>query len=155
MEHLEVVHALENCELFSELEQSDIEKIAGLCQVQTYRPGEHIFRQGERGESLYIISEGHVCLERAIDLGTRRGTAVIGILGRGRALGCWSTLLGESHDLMTSAICQKDTRVVIIRGADLRDIMLENLGLGLKVFQNLCYMLRERIQGVFGVMEKV
>jgi len=155
MERSEVIRALESCELFSELEKSEIEKIAQLCQMETFRPGEHIFRQGELGECLYIIVEGNVCLERSIDLGPRKGNAVISILGRGRVLGCWSTLLDEPHKLMASATCQRPTKVVVMDGAELRDIMLRNVGLGLNVFRKLCYILRDRVQGVFGAMEKI
>ena len=155
MDHSEIVAALESCELFSGLERVDIEKIAGLCRVETYGPGECVFCQGELGESLYIISEGNVFLERSLDLGQRKGKALIAILGRGRALGCWSTLLNEPHTLMASATCQKPTKVVVMDGADLRDMMLKNVGLGLNVFQKLCYILRDRIQGAFGAMEKI
>ena len=155
MDHIEIVNALERCEIFSVLEKANIEKITGLCRVETYGPGEYIFRQGELGENIYIIAEGHVFLERSIDLGSRKGCALIGTLGRGRILGCWSTLLDEPHELMASAACQKTTTVIMIRGADLRDMMLDNVGLGLSVFRKLCYILRGRLQGAFGAMEKI
>ena len=155
MDQIEIVHALERCELFSGLEKRDIEKISGLCQLKAYSPGEYIFRQGELGECLYIIAEGHVFLERALDLGPRKGNAVVAILGRGRVLGCWSTLLDEPRNLMASATCQKATRVVVMNGSDLRNMMLRNIELGLNVFRKLCYILRDRIQGAFGAMEKI
>ena len=155
MDQSEIVHALEGCELFSGLEEGDIERIAGLCQLETYSPGEYIFRQGEPGECLYIIADGHVFLERSIDLGPRKGKAVIGILGKGRALGCWSTLLDEPHNLMASATCQRATKIVVMNGTDLREMMFKDVGLGLKVFRKLCYILRDRVQGVFGAMEKI
>lgn len=155
MDRTEIVHALERCELFSELLREDIEKIAALCHVETYRPGQYIFQQGEPGEFLYIIAQGRVFLERTLDLGPRKGNAVISILGKGRALGCWSTLLDEPHDLMASAACQGDTKVVVMNGAELRHMMTKNIGLGLNVFRKLCYLLRERLQGAFGAMEKI
>ena len=155
MDHLEIVRALESCELFSGLGKSDIEKIAGLCRVERLKPGEYVFRQGELGEYLYIIAEGHVFLERSLDLGPRKGNALIGALGKGRALGCWSTLIDDPHYLMASATCQKATKVVVMRGSDLRDVMLINVELGLNVFRKLCYILRDRLQGAFGAMEKI
>ena len=151
----EIASALERCEIFSGLEKDDIKKIAGLCWVKIFNPGEYIFRQGELGENIYVIAEGHVFLERAIDLGLRKGNAIIGTLGKGRALGCWSTLLDEPHHLMASATCQKATKVVIFRGADLRNMMLDNVELGLNVFRKLCFILRGRLQGAFGAMEKI
>ncbi len=155
MDPMEIISTLESCDLFNELEKVNIEKIAGLCRVEKYRPGEYIFRQGELGENLYIIADGHIFLERTIDLGTRKGNAIIGTLGKGKAFGCWSTLLDGPHNLMASAACQKATHVVVMKGVDLQDMMLDNVGLGLNVFRKLCYILRGRLQGAFGAMEKI
>ncbi len=155
MEHSEIINALENCELFRELAEEYVEKIAGLCRVKAFKPGEFVFRQGDLGECLYIIVEGHIFLERSMDLGPRKGNVVIGILGRGRAFGCWSTLLDKSHNLMSTATCQKATKVLVINGKDLRNEMVNSTELGFNVSQKLCFLLRDRIQDVFGAMEKI
>ncbi|MBW1798212.1 MAG: Crp/Fnr family transcriptional regulator, partial [Deltaproteobacteria bacterium] len=97
----------------------------------------------------------HISLERSVDLGARKGSAVIGILGKGRVLGCWSTLLDEPHNLMSSAICRKQTKVVAVRGADLRDVMIGDAAFGFNVLERLCFLLRDRIQGAYGAMEKI
>lgn len=152
---LEIVDVLENCELFRGLNKDEIEKIAGLGHVETYEAGENIINQGDLGDKLYIIAEGHVFLERAIDLGTRKGSAIITILGRGKALGSWSTLLGETHTLGSSAICRKPTKVVVIKGPALRELMLDNFQLGFKVLEGLCFILRNRIRGAYGAMENI
>jgi CRP-like cAMP-binding protein len=151
----EISGFLEKCELFSGLNKNEVEKIAGLGHLETYEAGENILSQGDFGENLYIIAEGMVVLERSIDLGTRRGSAVIGLLGRGRALGCWSTLLGEPHTYMSSARCRKPTKAVVIKGQALREMMLGNFPLGFKVLERLCFILRDRIHGAFGAMENV
>ena len=143
------------CELFSGLSRQEVENIASLGHLKTYQAGENILSQGDLGENLYIIAEGTVVLERSVDLATRRGRAVIGLLGRGRALGCWSTLLGERHTLMSSARCRKPTTAVVIKGLALRELMLGDLELGFKVLERLCFILRDRIQSAFGAMENV
>ena len=111
MDRSDIEHVLESCELFKGLEKKDIEKIASLCHWDTYKAGESVFRQGDLGEYLYVIAEGNLFLKRSMNLGMRKGSVVIGILGKGRAFGCWSTLLGEPHNLMSSATCQKPTKV--------------------------------------------
>ncbi len=146
---------LHECELFRELSKQEVEHIASLGHLETYRAGENILSQGDFGENLYIIVEGTVVLERSIDLGMRRGRAVIGLLGQGRALGCWSALIGQPHTLMSSAICRKPTKAVVIKGMALREMMLGDLELGFKVLERLCFILRDRIQGAFGAMENV
>ncbi|MFH0845505.1 MAG: cyclic nucleotide-binding domain-containing protein [Pseudomonadota bacterium] len=151
----EIQHVLEKCEFFKGLEKGHVEKIARLCQLETYAPGDYVFRQGDFGEYLYIIIEGHVYLERAVDLDTRKGNVLIGILGRGRVLGCWSTLLDEPHHLMSSALCQKPTRLLSIRGSDLRGMMMKDHRFGLNILERLCFLLRDRIQWAYGAMEKI
>ncbi len=155
MERLEVQSILKGCELFKGLDDTSIEEIADLCRIKRFNPGEYVFQQGDFGEYIYIIAEGHVSLERSVDLGQRKGQAVIGALGKGRAFGCWSTLLDKPHHLMASAVCQKPMRVVFFRGADLRKIMLNNRDLGFKVLEKICFLLRERIQAAYGAMEKI
>jgi CRP/FNR family cyclic AMP-dependent transcriptional regulator len=155
MDPLEITEVLENCELFRGLEKKEIEKIASLCHVEQYETGDYILNQGDFEDELFIIAEGHVFLERSIDLGTRKGTAIISLLGRGRALGCWSTLLGDAHTLMASAKCRRPTKVIAFKGPTLHEMMLNNFQLGFKVLQGLCFILRDRIQGAYGAMENI
>ena len=90
-----------------------------------------------------------------MSLGTQEGRAIIGVLGKGRVIGCWSTLLGHPHHHMSSALCQKPTSVLAIKGTDLRDIMLGNIQLGFNVLERLCFSLRERIQSAYGALDKI
>lgn len=155
MEPSQIAGVLEGSEFFKGFKKTHIKQIACLCHVQTFEPGEVIFQQGDVGEHLYIIAQGHVFLERALDLGERKGSALIGILGKGRVLGCWSTLLGETHNLMSSARCQRRTTVIALKGADLRAMMISNRELGFLVLEKLCFLLRDRIQAAYGALEKI
>lgn len=155
MERSQIEQVLEGSELFKGLARPDLHKISSLCTVQNYKNGEYVFRQGDFGDHIYIIAEGHIFLERTTDLGTRKGRFVIGALGRGRIFGCWSTLLNEPHILMSSAACQKPTRVMAIRGIELRKMMAENVELGFNILERLSHVLRSRIQDAYGAMEKI
>ncbi len=155
MDMMEIEKAIEKSNFFIGLQQDDIRKVATLCKAQTYDVGDFVFRQGDLGESLYIIVKGQVYLERATDLGTRKGTVVIDIMGQGRFLGCWSTILGEPHILMSSACCQTPTQIVTFRGADLRALMHDNGEFGFNILERLCFLLRERIQAAYGALEKI
>ncbi len=146
---------LEACEFFKGLEQKNLEQIARLCRVEECGPGQYLFRQGDFGDRIYILAEGQVFLERAVDLGTRKGNVEVGRLGKGKVLGCWSTLLGEAHNLMSSACCRKQTRVLVLKGEELRAMMVKDRSFGFTVLERLCFLLRNRIQGVYGAMEKI
>lgn len=146
---------LSHSNFFESLDDRDIKKICPLCQPRSYETGEYLFQQGDFGEHLYVIAEGQAFLERTVDLDTRRGRVTIDTLGKGRLLGCWSTLLGEPHTLMSSAVCARPTQVLSIRGPDLRNLMLSDERLGFRLMEKFCYLLRERIQAAYGAMEKI
>jgi CRP/FNR family cyclic AMP-dependent transcriptional regulator len=155
MEKKEMQAALAGCEFFQGLQAADLDKLLPLCHAKRYQSGEVVFTQGTDGEYLYVIVSGQVVLERAIDLGVRKGTVTIEALEKGRVLGCWSTLLGEQHVLMSSAVCQKPTRLLTLRGADLRNLMHSNKDLGFNVMEKFCFLLRDRVQAAYGALEKI
>ncbi len=146
---------LKSCEFFKSLGSSDISEITNLCQVKSFESGEYVFQQGDYGEHLYVIAQGYIHLERSVDLGARKGNVLIEALGRGRVLGCWSTLLGMPHILMASTTCQKPTTVIAIKGEDLRKMMIGNPELGFNIMERLCFLLRDRVQAAYGAMEKI
>jgi CRP-like cAMP-binding protein len=155
MDRSEISLVLKSCEFFKGLQKDDIQEIANLCRVKAYAAGDHIFRQGDLGNKIYVIAEGHVFLERSVDLGPRKGSAVIGLIPKERVFGCWSTLLDEKHTLMSSAVCRKPTKVLVIKGSDLRQIMLDNNEVGFNILESLCFLLRDRLKGVYQAMEEI
>ena len=155
MDRSEIQSILKNCELFEEFEEQDLAGIADLCRVKIYKTGEDVFRQGDFGENLYIIVDGRVVLERAIDLGTRKGSVVIKMLRKGMLFGCWSALLDDPQNFMSSAFCEKPTSALVLKGSDLRTMMNNDAEFGFKVLQRLCFLLRDRIQSAYGAMEKI
>lgn len=146
---------LGECEFFKYLKKEDIGKIAGFCILKNYETGDYVFQQGDFGDHLYIIADGQVFLERSLDMGPRKANVVIETLGKGRVFGCWSTLLDDPHFLMSSACCQKPTKVICLRGTDLRAIMNEDREIGFYILERLCFLLRDRIQAAYGALEKI
>ena len=155
MEIEEIQQALATSEFFKGFDSKSINAIAGICQVKTCKGGEFLFRQGDFGEHLYVIIDGQIHLERAMDFGQRKGSVVIESLGKGRILGCWSTLLNAPHVLMSSANCQRPTRVLAVKGSQLHEMMTQNTDLGFNILERLCFLLRDRIQAAYGAMEKI
>ena len=155
MKKSEMADVLANSEFFKSLKRSEIEDITGICDTLTCKSGDYIFRQGDFGDQLFIVAAGQVFLERSMDVGTHTGKVVIETLGKGRLLGCWSTLLGTPHILMSSAGCKGSTRLLVLKGSQLRDKMLQNNELGFNILERLCFLLRDRIQAAYGALEKI
>ncbi len=152
---LNITEALLQCELFEKFTEEEIQLIATLCQTKNYEMGENIFRQGDRGSKIYIVMDGQVTLERSVDLGNRKAKIPIITLGRGRAFGCWSTFLGEPYNLMSSAVCIRQSHIISMEGAQLRTALKNNPRAGFKVMERLVSMLGDRVRGIYGAIEKI
>jgi len=155
MKRADIEATLRKCLFFKDIEKNNLEKIAALCKTSEYKAGASIFQQGDLGECLYVIIEGFVELERSVTLTDRKGRVVIDRLDHNRMLGCWSTLLNQPHILMSSAICQKPTKVIVFKGNDIRLLMEEEASLGFYMCERLCFLLRDRIEHAYGALEKI
>lgn len=154
MKSNEIIQFLHDSKFFRNLAHESICKVASLCREAAFETGESVFKQGASGEHLYIIQKGQVHLERAMNMGSRRGRVIIDTLGKGRTFGCWSALLGESHVLMSTATCQKPTVLLKINGRDLRQMMMEKSSFGFEMMERLCFLLRDRLQAAYGAMDR-
>lgn len=155
MKPADIEQTLAGCEIFKGLDSDEIRTIANICQVKNYEIGDVVYQQGDFGEYLYIIAEGQVVLERTMNIGAREGKVVLAILGKGRVFGCWSTLLNESHIMMLTPHCQKPSKIIVLQGSELRNLMTRDAQFGFNVMEKLCLLLRDRIQAAYGAMEKI
>lgn len=151
----EIQSTLQSCLFLKNISREHLATISDFCSIDHYKAGAYIFRQGDFGEDLFIIVDGYVFLERAMDIGSHKGSVVIDALGKGRTLGCWSALLGEPHVLMSSANCQKDSTVIRLKGRQLRKCMEEDTPFGFFMLKRLCFLLRDRIQAAYGALDKI
>ncbi len=151
----EIQSTLQSCEFLKHISPQHLATVIGFCSVDHYQAGEFIFRQGDVGDDLFIVMDGYVFLERAMDIGNRKGSVVIDALGKGRTLGSWSALLGEPHVLMSSASCQKDSSVIRLKLRQVRECMEADTCFGFFMLERLCFLLRERIQAAYGALDKI
>lgn len=155
MPHEQAMEILAQSKFFRNLPEEEIHKVASRCESAAYAAGASVFKQGDYGENIYVIVEGHVHLERDMNMGNRKGSVLIDTLGTGRTLGCWSALLGQPHVLMSTANCQKATTVLKISGKRLRRLMTEDADFGFAMLERLCFLLRDRIQAAYGAMDRL
>lgn len=152
-----ITEILRMCELFSELSDNEMGSIAKLGRIEKFEPGEKIYEQGSIGTKLYILSQGRVTLERTVDLGGHR-VANITVFAlkeqkNRRLMGGWSALVGEQHVQMCSAVCEKPTKVISMRCSDLRETIIKNSTIRIKILEKLILLLRDRIYSSYGAIE--
>jgi CRP-like cAMP-binding protein len=57
---------LKDVSIFEKLSIGQLEALASVCEDQVYLAGDFIYRQGDLGNSLYIVLDGRVAIEREV-----------------------------------------------------------------------------------------
>ncbi|HEV2046817.1 MAG TPA: cyclic nucleotide-binding domain-containing protein [Chthoniobacterales bacterium] len=90
----------ENC-LFEGIDAGVLEKITPQIGVRRMRAGEVIFREGDAGDSLYLVGEGSVKISRPGGAGEQE---IIGYVDSGNFFGAISLLAGEPRSATATAV---------------------------------------------------
>jgi CRP-like cAMP-binding protein len=153
----EIIDILKMSDLFCELSDDELQSIAKLCRIEEFEAGDIIYQQDSIGTKLYILASGYVTLERMFDLGgTRKAKiSVFSLTEREnrRVMGSWYTLIGKQHVHMCSAICEKPTKIVSMRCSDLRNTMIQDSMIRIKILEQLVLLLRDRILSSYEAIE--
>ncbi|OEU61529.1 MAG: hypothetical protein BA867_08840 [Desulfobacterales bacterium S5133MH16] len=152
-----ITEILRMCELFRELSDNELESIAKSGRIEKFESGEKIYEQGSIGTKLYILSEGRVTLERRVDLGGVRAANITVFALKEqknrRLMGGWCALVGEQHVQMCSAVCEKPTKVISMRCSDLRETIIKDSTMRIKILEKLILLLRDRIYSSYEAIE--
>lgn len=63
---LDRILALQQVPMFSDLAPEDLQQVAERCVERTYRPDEVIYRQGDLGDEMFLITAGQVRISRTV-----------------------------------------------------------------------------------------
>ena len=105
----EIFSVLRPLPVFTPLSDEQIAILVSGATLQMYMGGEALVRQGERGESLFVIRSGSVRIERSHDDGPATTMAT---MGPGDFFGEMSLLTGEPRT--ASIIAEDETEVVVV-----------------------------------------
>ncbi len=100
---------LKTVDLFKPLTDGDIATLADFSSILGYTRGETMVRQGDDGDSLYIIRSGSV--EITLKTG-KNEPVVLASLGPGNCFGEMSLLTGEPRSATVTAL--EETQVVVV-----------------------------------------
>ena len=87
--------------LFEGVDAEIIERIAPKIGVIRKKPGEIIFREGEPGDSLYLVGQGSVKIAKAAD-GVKH--EIFDYVDQGNFFGAIALLAGEPHSTTATAV---------------------------------------------------
>jgi len=114
---LETVSRPKDIEFLTDLEEEELWELLGRMDRLTFGPGEDIIREGDTGDSIYIISEGRVSV--STDAGGN--VVVLAELGEQDFFGEVSFLTGRPRTATVTAI--ETTQIMELKRSEVNDLM--------------------------------
>src|SRR4030065_2481629 len=128
------VQHVKEFELFKGLTDSDLDKIAELCHLNTLHEGDRILEEGTRATNLHICCSGKVDMVTWVKKPWNKYVRVYQTQ-QGEGFG-WSALV-LPYNYSSSAICAEDGEEIRIKGADLLALLHQHPHIGYTIMENL------------------
>ena len=132
--------ALRDCELFQDLDTTQLMEVAALTAEQDLGPDELLLAEGGAADYLFIVIEGRAVAQ----LEVYRGWLSLGLVGPGDASG-WSSLVG-SRVYPASVKALTPMRVARIDSKGLAMLMNLDPGVGYPVLKRLSVVFSRQYQ---------
>jgi len=138
-----LIECLQTSDLFGELEDEVLEKIAALCHEEIHSAGTALFSEGDRAQKLYILREGVVAIRIQPTAGAR--SVMVQPIEEKCGVFGWSGL-AEPNIYTASAVCATDVKVIAISGGELMALLEQFPLAGLMVMRKLAAIIGSRLR---------
>ena len=128
----ETARLLANTEVFAGLEQRELEEVAKVAVPRRWDRGEILFREGDTGDTCYLMREGAVLLTREHQDGR---LVALAEFRSGDLFGELAMFRGETRSATAEAI--EDASAVALLAADVQRLVRRNPDLALKLLAAL------------------
>jgi len=142
---LERVLLMRAIPMFSNLSPEDLEKIAEVAEEQFFTKSTAICREGDQGDSLYIIVSGEVEVKKD----TETGPVVLAIRKEGEFVGEMAIL--ESTTRSATLTAWTDVRLLVLDADEFESILRDRPEVAISVLQHMSRRVRELNRLVQGV----
>ncbi len=132
---------LKNTELFSALDDSQLDRILSHSTIESFPEGKTIFQQGEDAHRLYILLEGAVTL--TVKTGEKIDFMTSTIEKEGSVFGMPCLL--EPFRYNVTASCAKPSKVLVIDADPFRTLMEEDAKIGREIMKKLALIYFHRL----------
>lgn len=133
--------------LFKDLNSRELRLVENIVNLRAYRPGEVIFRQGDAGVGMYIISKGNVNIyvEEVNPANGDVVTTQVTTLKEGDFFGDLA-LVDANNRRSASAIAAEETSLIGFFKPDLVEIGQRNPSAGVKILWRLGEVIGTRLR---------
>ena len=132
---------LKNVPLFKDLDDAELVEVADVCREERFVSGEYVFREGEQGNRLYLITEGEVRISRDVP---GSGEEALAVLKPGAVFGEMAVF--DRSERSTHAISNGGTTVLTITRPDFEMLLDFNRELAHKVLWAVTRLLSARLR---------
>lgn len=127
--------------IFHDLSDTELKQVAEICHEQTFAVGDHIFKEGEPGNRLFLVLEGRVRISRNIP---GSGEEALSVLQPGACFGEMSVF--DRSVRSTDAIADVSCRLATITRPEFEMLLEFNRDLGYKVLWSTVRLLSSRLR---------
>lgn len=133
LNHPTLIETLKNIPWFLDLNDRQIEALAGIASIQDVPAGKTIFCEGDRVDNLFIILSGEVGVDMAVP---SRGQVRI-YVGEALDIIGWSKMTPVVRQRTASTTALSNTRLLVLNGDALEDLCEEDARIGFVVMRRL------------------
>jgi signal transduction histidine kinase len=130
---------LETVELFRDLSPKELEDLREISIEKKFRGGKEIFREGDKGNGLYVIKDGLVEIVHLVDGAEARH--IFSQLGPGEIFGEMAVI--ELRPRSATAVAVEDTVVHFLPREEMRMLLQNAPKLSFKMLEAISHRLRE------------
>ena len=131
----------ENHPFFKGFKKEYIDLISSYSKIDSFKPGEYIFKEGEAAEKFYVICKGKINVE--IQMPDSHPFSLQS-LGEGDVLG-WSWFIPPNQWRFSARVIEK-AELIVIDGNPLKKICETNHDLGYEIYKRLVGVFVQRLE---------
>lgn len=124
------VDLLKSMDIFAQLAEDDLQKIAGLLREKRVTKDTILFRQGDAGDALYVVLSGRIKYSATDSAGQEN---ILGVFSEGNYFGEMAVLTGEPRPATARAVT--DTRMLMLRKDDFDSFLTSNVPVMLQMMK--------------------
>ncbi|MCK5237134.1 MAG: cyclic nucleotide-binding domain-containing protein [Deltaproteobacteria bacterium] len=134
---------LRNITFFAELDDKELECIAGVMKLKEFKIGDTVFNDNEKGEDMYIIKKGEV---KACKTAPDGELFTLTLMKEGDIFGEMSFLDGRPHSATIIAI--GDLEVFVVNRDDFEGIVETSPWAVYKFLRNVVFSIHSIVRGM-------
>lgn len=132
----DIVETLKRAQLFSDVADRTLEKIAAVSELRDFEEGDVIYQFGDDAEEIYVLKSGRVRFTLGVGNRPESGHSIM----TSRMVFGWAGLVDEAPRRVATAVCLEPSTVIAVNGKQLVQILERDTAAGFLVMRRIAAM---------------